>query len=179
LSPNLSEKDLAAAKALVNAKKGADRDMLQVKIDLLEEADKILPFQASDGTQIHLRKLSWGEATRIIFAKMPETLNENEPLKITIQTQLRSYEAACEALSVASIQALTPEQVGRAGKANGGKDFVDEAVRFLMEQSYLTPKKVEDLQFFRRIRRRLWPSKPMPRKPGDLPLSAIAAGTTE
>lgn len=168
---NLSQADLEAARELQKKLRGVERDLVQVKIDLLEEADRILPFQASDGTQIHLRKLSWGEATRIIFAKMPESLGpDDQPLEITIQTQLRSYDAACEALSVASIQGLTPEQVARAGKANGGKTFVDEAIHYLMAKSYLLPEKVDDLQFFRRFRRRLWARLAMLRKPRNIPM---------
>lgn len=134
---------------------------------LLEEAYRHWKFRSTEGIELTLRKLTWPEAVRIIFAKMPEQLSDamqSEHLAITIEDQLKSHEVACEALAAANLEGLTAAEIARVGRKLGGKAFVDEANLNLMEESGLTPKAVERLDFFRKLKRRVRVGFPVLRK---------------
>jgi hypothetical protein len=154
---------------LLRMKLHVDQDALQIRADLIADADRTWTFKASDGRKIKLRRLSYSEMIRLVWVNMPDIIKQaseipleldeesgqvqvREDRALTLEEQAQNFEAGCLALGAANVSGVTADQIAHLENA---KQFVDEAFPFLMEKSGWSSRAVEKLTFFRRFTRRV------------------------
>jgi hypothetical protein len=77
-------------------------------------------------------------------------VHPREERPLTLEEQAQNFDVACLALGAANMNGLTADQIAHLSNA---KQFVDEALPFLMDKSGWSAGAVEKLSFFRRLTR--------------------------
>jgi hypothetical protein len=167
---------------LLRIKESSEKDSHASQQVLMEKANTVRTFQES-GFSLRLRKLPIAQAMRMI-ARIPDPslmcetckgaklLNEKkcETCKgegvtlreLTVEEEALTIECYCEALSAASVDGFTPEQIGRMSPPEFPLDWIGKAFVFLLKMNQLTQKQLDSLEFFRINEGRLQSRPSMP-----------------
>lgn len=127
---------------------------------LMEKVDAVRTYTYAGSEKKDFPELKFGfhklelpDALRIM-AKLPERVQsdpgqEAHDVELSLSEYSEYMEACCEALALASDDGITAEQFGRMTPPEFPSDLLGDAFHFVMVQSQMTKKQIEDLEFFR------------------------------